>query len=193
MSKILRNDHPVNPVVLTDVGVVVAPSSSYVIPPQDYPAFAASSDVIIALCNNVLILNDGGNDITVLSDAVDIIKGWFPSAAPVGDDFFFDYYDVPVGAGPHILFTQPMIFPTVLEISRITVTCRIESVWEVYRNGLVIADLRTGAAQPSANFLWHPSREFEIGDVVEIILTKRPSSPDVNVGLYVQGLLKTVT
>lgn len=78
MSKILRNDNPSSAVDLFDVGVSIPGGASYTIPPQDYPQFAASSDVIEALSDDLLILNDGGNDITNLSDAVDIIKGWFP-------------------------------------------------------------------------------------------------------------------
>ncbi len=80
MSKILRNPDLLNAVVLADVGVTVAADSQYTIPPQDYLAFAASSDVIRALSDESLILNDGGNFITNLSNAIDIIKGWAPQA-----------------------------------------------------------------------------------------------------------------
>lgn len=193
MSKILRNDNPTNAVELLDTGVTVGASSSYTIPPQDYPTFAASSDVIRALSDGSLVLNDGGNDITNLSNAVDIIKGWFPGAATESEDFFFDYFDIPVGSGPHTLFSYTVAFPDVLEIGRLTVSCRQESMWQVLKNGVVIADLRTGPAQPTANFVWYPTRPFEINDLVEIILTKRTGVPDVSVGLNLQGITRTLT
>lgn len=193
MSKILRNDDPINSVDLIDCGVVVNANSSYTIPPQDYPTFAASSDVIRALSDIRLILNDGGNDITILSDAVDIIKGWFPGASALGEDFFFDYFDVPVGVGPHTLFSYTVTFPDVLELSKITVSCRMESIWTVLKDGVVIADLRTGAAKPMDSFEWGNGRSFDIGTLIEIILTKRAGAPDVDVGLYVQGSTTTLT
>lgn len=193
MSKILRNDDPINSVELLDTGVSIGASSSYTIPPQDYPTFAASSDVIRALSNNLLTLNDGGNDVTNLSNAIDIIKGWFPGAASEADDFFFDYFDVPVGPGPHTLFSQTVTFPDVLELGRLTVSCRFESMFQVLKNGAVIADLRTGPAKPTDSFVWYPTREFEIGDLIEIIFEKRTGAPDVSVGLNLQGITKTLT
>lgn len=193
MSKILRNDDAINSVELPDTGVSVSASSSYTIPPQDYSIFAASSDVIRALSNNSLTLNDGGNDITNLSSAIDIIKGWCPGATSANDDFFFDYFDVPVGAGPHTLFTYNVTFPDVIELGRLTVSCRFESMFQVYKNGVVIADLRTGPANPTANFVWYPTRAFALGDLIEIIFEKRAGAPDVSVGLNLQGITKTLT
>lgn len=78
MSKILKNQ-TVSDVAIADTGVTVPASGQYTIPPEDYDAFAASSDVISLLADGSLILNDGSNDITIVSDAVDVIKGWFPS------------------------------------------------------------------------------------------------------------------
>jgi len=193
MSKILRNDDLINSVDLLDTGVSIGASSSYTIPPQDYPTFAASSDVIRALSNGLLTLNDGGNDITNLSNAIDIIKGWFPGQAAAVDDFFFDYFDVPVGVGPHTLFSYTVTFPDVLEIGRLTVSCRFESMFQVLKNGIVIADLRTGPAKPTDSFIWYPYRELEIGDLIEIIFEKRSGAPDVSVGLNLQGITKTLT
>lgn len=193
MSKILRNDDPINSVDLPDVGVSVSALTSYTIPPQDYPTFAASSDTIRALSISALILNDGGNDITSLSAAVDILKGWFPSATTLAEDFFFDYFDVPVGVGPHTLWSYPVTFPDLIELISISVSCRTESVWTVLKNGVVIADLRTGAAQPRDSFKWDTGRDFELGDLIEVILLKRTGAPDTDVGLSVQGSITQYT
>jgi len=193
MSKILRNDNPINSVEIFDAGVSVSANSSYAIPPQDYPTFAASSDVIRALSNNELTLNDGGNDITNLSNAIDIIKGWFPGNSTAATNFFFDYFDVPVGAGPHTLFSYNVAFPDTIELGRLTVSCRFESNFQVLKNSVVIADVRTGPANPTANFIWFPTRPFDIGDLIEIIFEKRAGAPDVSVGLNLQGITKTLT
>lgn len=64
--------------MITDTGVTVPVSSSYTIPPQDYLTFAASSDSIRFLSDGSLILNDGTDDVTDLSQAIDILKGWCP-------------------------------------------------------------------------------------------------------------------
>lgn len=193
MSKILRNPHPTNSVELFDVGVFISGNSNYTIPPQDYSQFAASSDVIRALSDESLILNDGGNDITTLSDAVDIIKGWFPNAASADEEFFFDYSDVPVGVGPHTLFSYTVDSFETLFLTRLDVTCRMESMVQVLKNGVVIADLQTGAARPSANFTWYRSREAVAGDLIEVVLTKRAGSPDVSVGAHLMTLRRPIT
>ena len=66
-------------------------------------------------------------------------------------------------------------------------------MFQVLKNGVVIADLRTSPAEPTANFVWYPTREFEIGDLVEIIFEKRSGAPDVSVGLNLQGITTTLT
>lgn len=93
MSKILKNN-TVFDVEIADTGVTVPASGEYTIPPQDYSTFAASSNVISFLADSTLILNDGGDDITVLSRAVDIIKGFPPQLT---SPFFFDTSNIPVG------------------------------------------------------------------------------------------------
>lgn len=72
MSKILVNNNGFD-VEIADTGVTVAASSNYTIPPQNYLDFAASSDVIVLIANGTLVLNDGGSDILVVSQAIDII------------------------------------------------------------------------------------------------------------------------
>jgi len=188
MSKILRNDDPAVSVDLADTGVSVAASSSYTIPPQDYPTFAASSDVIRAISNSTLVLNDGGNDITNLSSAIDIIKGW-PVQAIAEEDtpFFFDYTFTISDDLPNTVFFY-VVADQNLYLSRLNISCRIESFIEVKKNGEVIASLRTGAANPSASFHWSPNRKCLVGDNIEITLQKRINSPDVEVGAHLMGL-----
>lgn len=77
MSKILINQTP-DDIHIDDTGVTVAANDQYTIPSQDYATFAASSDVIRYLADLSLVLNDGSSNILKLSNAVDIIKGWFP-------------------------------------------------------------------------------------------------------------------
>lgn len=75
MSKILKNSTD-GVVELVDVGVSIPASGQFTVPPQDYLRFASSSDMIRALSTGIIVLNDGGNDITNLSDAINIIKNW---------------------------------------------------------------------------------------------------------------------
>lgn len=75
MSKILKNSGDIA-VELVDVGVTIPASGQFTIPPQDYQKFAASSDAIRALSTDLLVLNDGGNDVTDLSEAVNLLKNW---------------------------------------------------------------------------------------------------------------------
>lgn len=70
---------------IVDTGVSVPASGQYVIPPQDYPLWAASSNVItyisdLAVSSTVstLTVNDGSFDLSI-SDGVDLIKGLFPT------------------------------------------------------------------------------------------------------------------
>lgn len=193
MSKILRNPDTTNSVDLFDVGVSVPANSNYTIPPQDYPQFAASSDVIRALSDARLILNDGGNDIVRLSDAIDIIKGWFPNAASNDEEFFFDYADVPIGVGPHTIFSYTVASLESILLTRLNVSCRQEAMFQVLKNGVAIADLRTGASRPTDNFAWYPSRTLVTGDLLEVVLTKRSGSPDVSVGAQLQALRRETT
>ena len=192
MSKILVNPNS-EQVVLQDVGVTVAGNSEYTIPPQDYPIFAASSDTIKAIASEppLLIVNDGGNDIIVISDAVDLIKGW-PIQATADEEttFFFDYSEIPVGAGPHSIFSQIVSPGTTLDLTRFYVTCRMVSYITLLKNGLVISTLETGAASPMASFDWRPNNVCAAGDSIEIIFTKRVGAPDVNVGVHLMGVTK---
>lgn len=84
MSKILKNNTsgPAVDVVIADTGVTVPASGQYVIPPQDYLNWAASSDVIVEVGAANLIVNDGSSDLSV-SDGIDVIKGIFPTTIEV--------------------------------------------------------------------------------------------------------------
>jgi len=189
MSKILVNNNSFD-VEIADTGVTVAATSAYTIPPQDYATFAASSDVIKLLSTDpaTLILNDGGVDVLVVSTAVDIIKGW-PVQAPatMSEPFFFDYTFTISDDLPNTIFFS-VVADQNLYLSRLNISCRIESFIEVKKNGEVIASLRTGAANPSASFHWSPNRKCLVGDSIEITLQKRINSPDVEVGAHLMGL-----
>lgn len=75
MSKILKNQ-TASPVDITDTGVTVPASGQYVIPPQDYPLWAASSDAVTEVGNGTIVVNDGSADLSI-SDGIDLIKGIF--------------------------------------------------------------------------------------------------------------------
>jgi hypothetical protein len=193
MSKILVNNNGFD-VSIPDVGVTVAASSAYTIPPQDYATFAASSDVITRLAALELVLNDGGVDIVSLSQAIDVIKGWPIQVSETEDEpFFFDFADILVGEGPHSLFSQTIDPGLIISLTRIVVSCRVEAMVEVFKNGAVIGSLRTGAAQPMSSFDWRPNQELVEGDSIEVVLTKRANAPDNTVGVHLMGVQNTTT
>ena len=76
MSKILKNNTG-SPVSIDDTGVTVPASGQYVIPPEDYLIWAASSDVVTKVGDSTLTVNDGSDDLTI-SIGIDLIKGLFP-------------------------------------------------------------------------------------------------------------------
>jgi hypothetical protein len=192
MSKILVNNSGFD-VEIPDTGVTVVVSSQYTIPPQDYATFAASSDVITRLSAGELVLNDGGNDILVLSEAVDIIKGWPIQVSETEDDpFFFDFVGELIGDGPHTLLSQTVDPGVEINLGRIVVACRVESMVEILKNGIVVGSLRTGASLPMASFDWRPNQTCAEGDSIEVVLTKRPSAPDITVGVHLMGVQNTI-
>lgn len=192
MSKILINNGD-SDVVMPDVGVTISAHTQYTIPPQDYSAFAASSDVIVALADNLLILNNGSFDITVLSDAVDIIKGWFPAAAAAATGpFFFDFSDVISGDAPTTVIFQSVPIDQTFSLINLDISCRIESFTQVYLNGVSIGDLRTGATEPNASFHWFPNRDCAPGDTIEVVITKRAGTADITVGAHLSGVTTLV-
>jgi hypothetical protein len=193
MSKILVNNNGFD-VTIPDTGVTVAAASSYTIPPQDYATFAASSDVITRLAALELVLNDGGIDITTLSQAIDIIKGW-PIQVSQADEvpFFFDFSDVISGSDPVSLFSQTIDPGIEIELTRLIVASRVESIVQVFKNGSVIGTVKTGAAQPMSSFDWRPNNVCVEGDSIEVVLTKRANAPDNTVGVHLMGVQNTTT
>ncbi len=194
MSKILKNPSAI-PVAIDDCGSTVPASNQLTIDPNDYATYAASSDVIKLIANATLILNDGGTDIIDVSDAIDIIKGWAPSngtttivSAPT---FFFDFADIPSGIGPFTLISFTNTGATNMNLSRVQINCRVESMSEIKLNGITIGGIRTGPARPSEYFQWFPTRPAVPGDLIEVILTKRVGAPDVSVSAHVMGTTDT--
>jgi len=193
MSKILINDGA-STVLINDCGVAVLPTESYTIPPTNYPLFAASSDVIKAIADATLTLNDGSEDVTVVSDAVDIIKGWSPQTTTTivsNPPFFFDYAGVPSGPGPTTLISFTNTGSTAMDLNRLEFGCRQDATLQVQQNGNVIGTCKTGVAHPKDNFVWYPARQAAPGDLIEVILTKWTGSPDVDVAAHLMGSTET--
>lgn len=82
MAKILKNT-TANPILIADTGVSLPTSpGSYVIPPEDYLLWAASSNIITHIGSEDVLVNDGSSDLSI-SAGVDLIKGIFPSKVGV--------------------------------------------------------------------------------------------------------------
>lgn len=86
MSKIVRNTSG-SDILVTDTGITVAASSSYTIPPQDYPLWAASSNAITYVGAGTLVVNDGTSDLSIANGTA-LLQGSFPSTvkAQLQDD-----------------------------------------------------------------------------------------------------------
>ncbi len=70
--KILKNNGA-SPVTVTDTGITIGASSSYTIPVDAYDLWAASSDVVTAVGDATLVVNDGTNDLTI-APGIGLIK-----------------------------------------------------------------------------------------------------------------------
>ncbi len=76
MSKILKNQTG-SPILISDTGISVPASpTSYTIPPQDYPLWAASSDIITSVGSGAIIVSDGTFNLAK-ADAVALLQGNF--------------------------------------------------------------------------------------------------------------------
>lgn len=104
------------------------------------------------------------------------------------NSWFQDFYDVVTGDLPVTLIDYTVPALGILFLSRLEISCRIESEIIVKLNSTVIGSLRTGAGRPSGKFSWDPKRECGAGDVVQVILTKRSGTPDISVGANLMGL-----
>lgn len=76
MSKIVINSTS-GDVFISDVGIFVSGNGEYAIPPNDYLLWSSSSDIINLIGNGTILVNDGTSNLSS-SDAVDLIKGFFP-------------------------------------------------------------------------------------------------------------------
>lgn len=110
-----------------------------------------------------------------------------------GEPFYEDFSGVPSGVGPHDLIDFTVAASTKRFLAHLEVSCRIESVVQVTKNGTVIGTSRTGAAVPTAKFDWNPRRECVAGDNIKVTLTKRAGGPDNNVAAHLMGLEKPTT
>lgn len=84
MSKILKNQ-TASPMMMADTGVLIpATPTTYTVPTQDFPLWAASSDVIAAIGAGTVIVNDGSVDLSK-ADAVALIQGNFKQTDFISD------------------------------------------------------------------------------------------------------------
>jgi len=84
-TKIVKNN-TASPLNIADTGVTIPASGQYLIPPQNYNVWAASSDIIVEIGDGDVTVNDGSTDLSI-TDGTDHIKGFFPKRIQIlGDD-----------------------------------------------------------------------------------------------------------
>lgn len=147
MSKILRNLGATS-IAIVDTGVTVAANSNYTIPPQDYATFAASSDTINYLALQNLTLNDGSTDVTNLSQAVDILKGWCPKApaavtVPNVTINIFNSITSVVTNLESTIVTYTVSNTQSLDLDRVEFSGQNIALYLVYIDGTLVASRRT--------------------------------------------------
>jgi hypothetical protein len=64
MSKIVKNNTG-STVTISDTGISVPASGTYTIPPNDYPLWAASDDIVTYIGDSSVTINDGSNDLSI--------------------------------------------------------------------------------------------------------------------------------
>lgn len=85
MSKIVKNPNSYA-VVVEDVGDVSIPAQDeYLIDPNHYDRWSASSDLVTLMGTEGLYINDGSVDLNP-SESIDCIKGIFPKKIAVGNE-----------------------------------------------------------------------------------------------------------
>jgi type III secretion system FlhB-like substrate exporter len=76
-----------------------------------------------------------------------------------------------------------------LNLLSIIFTCRQETSFQIYGDGILIGSGRTGAAKPNVNFSYRVARSFIPGKIVEVKATTRTGAPVSDVEAYLQGTL----
>jgi len=124
--------------------------------------------------------------VCVVNTALDPIPVTITSGV-AGAPFYSDFDGIPSGVGPHDLVSFTVGAGKTRLLSRLHISCRIESKAVVTQNGTVIANLRTGAARPSDSFEWNPQKPCVAGDIIKVTLTKRAGSSDNDIGVHLMG------
>lgn len=83
------------------------------------------------------------------------------------------------------------VFATGIALSTMVVVCRQESEIILSIGSNVVASGRTGAAAPSASFIWNPRRPVASGSSFDITIKARAGSPISNCEAYLMGLTIT--
>ena len=82
MSKIVKNITG-SSISILDTGVSIPAFGQYIIPPQDYPLWSSSDNIITEVGSGDVVVNDGSDDFGI-SDGIDLLKGIFQKQRILG-------------------------------------------------------------------------------------------------------------
>jgi hypothetical protein len=171
--KLLKNT-TISDIAIMDCGVTIPADSSYLIPPQDYLLFAASSNIVTQVGIGDVVVNDGSYDLSI-SDGIDFIKGLFPSKVEIVPSTLqtsYLYYEVSsVASGVQTTIATFTAVAKCLLEKALYSTDNV-SRFDVYLNSTTIATARNYFTSYSGcfDFISKTGRGLvlEPGDVVEI-------------------------
>lgn len=104
-----------------------------------------------------------------------------------GVPFFLDLDSVTAPGVEKTISTQVITAGFKVNLLQVDVTCRIEGVYKVYIDTLVIASGRTGPTDKNPNFNWAAGREVEAGETLKLTFEAPSFRPVTDLEIYLQG------
>jgi len=110
------------------------------------------------------------------------------SISEIGTPFFVDAPAQTTTPGTEqLLLTTTNAANETLYLKKIDVICRTEGTFKCKIDGSIVASGRTGAAKPTALFVWQITRQVSPSSTFEIYFTARTGAPASDVEAYLQG------
>lgn len=106
-----------------------------------------------------------------------------------GDPLFVDAEDTTTPGIEQTLISYAVPALKTANLLSIQTICRQEAIVKIYADSALIGSVRTGPANPNANFSYRVARSFPAATMIEIKATARIGSAAAPVECYLQGTL----
>lgn len=190
MSKILKNQ-TVSPIVINDTGVTLPASpATYIIPPEDYLTWAASSDIIVHIGSGDVIVSDGSSDLSP-SDGMELIDGiWnkmFVEFEGVQNHLFANAVTTP--GTPQSLISYLVPAGKELRVHGVRVSCTRRGVFSIMEDASQIDEGRTGASSLNSSIVYRKQRHVSAGVTFYVDYSAPSDEPATNIAAFVDAAL----